>query len=113
MASQNKQTKKQIQRAGTFNNIGWSTIAFVLLVIVGGFIKSQPYIAVKYLGVVNAFVVILFVVSLACMMMGVWKASLRWKYLAVLIALIWVITLPFILLLLAGPPDTSGIHIPW
>ena len=111
--SQNKQTNKSVKYRYSFNNIGWSAIAFVLLVIAGSLIKFQSNIPLKYLGLVNVLVVALFVVSLVGIMMGIWKANLRWKYLAVLIALIWVVTLPFVILLLAGSPDNSGIHIPW
>jgi|GEM_PF-2713605 len=113
MVSQNKQANIQVQRQRNFSNIGWSALALILLVIVGSLIKFQSDIALKYLGLVDVLVIVFFIASLIGIMMGVWKASLRWKYLAVAIAIIWIVTLPFVILLFAGPPDNSGIHIPW
>jgi len=74
--------------------------------------RSQiPY---KYLGLVDAFSGALLAVSIASSVVGVWKASLRWKYLNIALAVAWLI--PFVLYAMsfAGPLfDMRYAHFTW
>jgi hypothetical protein len=114
MVSQNKQANKQVQQRYTFNNIGWSAIAFVSLVAIFCLISYRSQIAYKYLNLVDVFFGILLVASIVSIIVGVWKASLRWKYLSVALAIVWLIPFVLYMMLFAGPLfDMRDVHFTW
>jgi uncharacterized membrane protein YccC len=103
MASQGNRANKPVQRRPLFNDIGWPTIAFVSLVVIFCLMGYHSQIAYKYLSLVDVFFGILLAISIVGIILGVWKASFRWKYLSVALAVVWLV--PFVLYVMsfAGP----------
>ena len=94
-----------------FDDIGWSIAAFVAVVVAWYLMNYQ--FGIKDRAWSQALIGIILVISLGSVVMGAWKARFWWKFIAIGIALLWITVLPFYLILLAGPLDTSMLHIPW
>lgn len=111
--SQNKQTKKPARRRYNFDDIGWSAIAFVSLLIIFYLMSYRSQIALKYLNFVDVFFGFLLTISIVSILMGVWRATLKWKYVNAALAVVWLV--PFVLyaMLFAGPLFSTDINIPW
>lgn len=94
-----------------FNNIGWSAIAFVSLIIIFCLIGYHSQIAYKYLNLVDVLFGILLATSISGIIMGVWKANFRWKFLSVVLAVVWLI--PFVLYTMSLSGPLFDIHFTW
>ena len=108
MVSQGNRANKPVQRRSLFNDIGWSTIAFVSLVVVFCLMGYRSQIAYKYLSLVDIFFGILLAISMVSIIAGVWKASFRWKYISVALAVIWLV--PFVLYVMSFAGPLFDIH---
>lgn len=103
MASKVTIAQKSKVNLPPFNDIGWSSIALFGLLVIWGLTSYQSTISAKYVGLISVFYGILLAVSLAGIMLGVWKARFRWKFLSVAIAVIWLIPFTLYVMSFAGP----------
>jgi len=103
--------KKKTQDRRLFNDVGWSAIALVSLVVTWWLMSNRNSITYKYLGFINFLTGVLLVLSVASIMAGVWKASFRWKLLSVTMALVWLV--PFVLYAMSFAGPLFYINFTW
>jgi hypothetical protein len=109
MASQgNKVDKTAMRRRRLFNDFGWSAIAFASLLVIFCLASYQPQIEYKDLDLVRVFNGVLLTISIASILAGIWKATFRWKFLSVALAVAWLV--PFILYFMSFAGPLFDIH---
>lgn len=86
----------------SFNNIGWPAIAAATL-MTAWFLMNYRQFPVAYGNLILVITGTMLVASLASIIMGVWRASFRWKLLSVAIAVVWLVPFIFYAMGLAGP----------
>lgn len=103
MVSKNKKANKSVKHQYFFDDFGWPTIAFIALIMVFCLMSYRSQIVLKYLNLVDVLYGVLLTVSIVSILTGVWRATLKWKYVNVALAVIWLI--PFVLYVMsfAGP----------
>lgn len=107
----NRVDKTAMRRRRLFSDIGWSVIAAAALVAEWILASNYNQIPLVYSNLILMIAGLLLAVSLLGIMMGVWKASFRWKFLSVALALVWLV--PFILYVMSFAGPLFDIHFTW